>query len=147
MAAFVRVWRSRSASTVPGRLAGRRVAGPVEVGAQRVVGEQRPPHPQRQFDGARRGMLPDALQHVHEIRVRALQRAGREQGLDRADAPGADLGPGEQPVAPPGRDRPQRPFEMVMPISALPPICRHPFYADTEAARLTGGTTGVRMSA
>ena len=39
-------------------------------------------------------MLPDALQHVYEVRVRvhALQRAGREQSLNRADALGADFG-------------------------------------------------------
>lgn len=41
----------------PGRLTGRRIAGAVEIGAQGVVGETRPPHPRRQFDGARRRML------------------------------------------------------------------------------------------
>ena len=60
-------------------------------------------------------MPVDSLQHIDQVRVgvHALQLAGHEQALDRADAPRAQFRPGEQLVAPADRDRPKAAFQMI----------------------------------
>lgn len=72
------------------RIAG--AAGTVQVRPQRVIGEQRLPHPRREFDGARRRVLPDALQDIDEVRVR-VSSPGRREYASTADRPTSDSAP------------------------------------------------------
>ena len=72
----------------------RRPFGTRPRSGNRVFGPGRRTASSTPADGARGGVLSDALQHVDQIgvRVRALQLAGREQTLDHADALGTQLG-------------------------------------------------------
>ena len=85
------------------------IAGAVQIETERIIGEQRLPHPGGQFDDAFGRMPVDPLQHIDQIGVgvHTLQLAGGEQTLDRANALRDEFRPGEQPVAPAHRDRPQ----------------------------------------
>lgn len=64
------------------------------------------PQPRGEFSDTAGRMLVHALEDVYEVGVGvdAMRAAGGEQGLDRGDLPGAELGGAEQPVAPPHRN-------------------------------------------
>ena len=64
------------------------------------MGEFRFPQPWREVGDLARRVFTDALQDVDQVGVGiyALEPAGDQQALGDADAFGADLGPGEQPV-------------------------------------------------
>jgi hypothetical protein len=58
------------------------------------------PKARREIEHLARRVLADALQDINQVGVGVdpLQPAGHQQALDQADALGADLGPGEEPV-------------------------------------------------
>ena len=87
----------------------------MQIGAQRIIGEQGLPAPRREFVYATGGMVGDALQDIDEVIVRidAMQAAGDDQALYDADVLGANLGRAEEPVFPAHRDDAQRALEMV----------------------------------
>jgi hypothetical protein len=64
------------------------------------VGELGSPKAWREIEHLACRVFTDALQHVDQVGVGIdpLQPAGHQQGLDQADALGADLGPGKEPI-------------------------------------------------
>jgi hypothetical protein len=87
----------------------------LEVGTECVAGEELFPASGGQLLDSTVGMDTDALQHVHEIRIRmdAVEAAGRGEAVENGQALGSDLSPTEVPKISTDRNGSDLALEMI----------------------------------